>query len=202
MTGESHAILGGVATYTYLLTNGYTPTNQGVLPFTLAVGFGALIALLPDIDSPENLFRQSLGIGNRQTSRPFRQMRRRGLIPTLVGFVLWLVSRALNGLDWVLPHRGPTHWLVVAAALCYAVYWACGAFGWSSLVWESFAVGYASHLVADAFTVSGLKLFSPFYDKSIGIPLRFLRIRTGSWQEGTMVLAMIGAMGLYLAYYQ
>ena len=48
MMGESHAILGAVATGTILIASGKTPANQGIIPFTLAVGLGAVIALLPD----------------------------------------------------------------------------------------------------------------------------------------------------------
>jgi len=164
MMGESHAILGAVATGTILIASGKTPANQGIIPFTLAVGLGAVIALLPDIDSPNTLIRRIFGVGRRQVKNNLRRWQRNNILSNLLNLIRWLISLFLNGLAKILPHRGPTHWLVVALTLCSAMYRLTQWQNWSPLVWQSFMIGYISHLFADGLTKSGIKLFSPFYN--------------------------------------
>ncbi|MCB9004769.1 MAG: metal-dependent hydrolase [Ardenticatenaceae bacterium] len=196
MMGESHMIFGAAATATGLVTLGYTPNNVGVGHFALAVGLGALVALLPDIDSPNTKVRQIFGVGSRQASRRLKRWYRTDIFTNLLNLIRYAISRVLDLLAWLLPHRGPTHWLIVAATLTYAFYWFSRQYGWPLLWWRAFAIGYGSHLFADGLTSSGVKLFAPFYKKSVGLPIRFLRVRTGSWEEGTaLAMLLLACMG-------
>jgi len=196
MMGESHMIFGAAATATGLVTLGYTPANVGMGHFALAVGLGALVALLPDIDAPDTKIRQIFGVGSRQARSRLRRWYRKGIIINLLNLLRYAISRVLDLLAWLLPHRGPTHWLIVAAALTYGFYLVSSWYGWPLLWWRAFAIGYSSHLFADSLTVSGVKLFAPFYDKAVGLPIRFLRVRTNSWQEGfALAILLMGCLG-------
>ncbi len=196
MMGESHMIFGAAATATVLVTLGYTPNNVGAGHFALAVGLGALVALLPDIDSPNTKIRQIFGVGSRQARSRLRRWYRQDILTNLLNLARYAISRVLDLLGWFLPHRGPTHWLVVAVALTYGFYWLSLQYGWPLLWWRAFAIGYASHLFADALTISGVKLFAPFYNRAVGLPISFLRVRTGSWQESSLlILLLMGCLG-------
>ncbi len=196
MMGESHMIFGAAATATTLVTLGYTPNSVGLGHFVLAVGLGALVALLPDIDSPDTKIRQIFGVGSRQARSRLLRWHRKDILTNLLNLIRYVISRVLDLLAWFLPHRGPTHWLIVAVALTYGFYWLSMQYGWPLLWWRAFAIGYASHLFADALTVNGVKLFAPFYNRAVGLPVRFLRVRTGSWQEGTaLALLLMGCVG-------
>lgn len=197
MIGESHAIFGAVATGSLLIERGYGPDRIGAGSFVLAVALGGVIALLPDIDSPNTLARQMFGIGSLQARKNLSNWRHKDLITNLVNFVRWFISLLFDFLAWILPHRGPTHWLIVAVPLCWIVYYYSSLQGWSPIYWQAFTIGYISHLVADSFTIAGVRLFAPFYNNAVGFPIRFLRIRTGSPQE-TIMLAVLITPFLYM----
>ncbi len=196
MMGESHFILGAAVTTTGLVAMGHTPGNIGPGHFALAVGLGALVALLPDIDSPDTKIRQIFGVGRQQARRNLRRWQRKDLITNALNVARYGISRFLDFLAFLLPHRGPTHWLIVAATLTYGFYVLCLWLGWPLLWWRAFVLGYSSHLFADMLTVSGVKLFAPFYNKPVGLP--FLRARTGSWQEQAWLWALVGLQVVWL----
>lgn len=200
MMGESHFIFGAAVTATGLVTLGYTPANVGTGHFALAVGVGALVALLPDIDAPDTKIRQIFGVGSRQARRNLRLWRRKDLIVNLLNLLRFVISRVLDFLCFFLPHRGPTHWLIVAVALTYGFYELSLLYGWPLLWWRAFALGYGSHLFADSLTISGVKLFAPFYNQPVGLPFRFLRIRTGGWQEGSVLIGLVLCCMAWLVY--
>lgn len=192
MMGESHFILGAVTAVTGLATLGYTPANVGVGRYALAIGLGALVALLPDIDSPNTLIRQLFGVGRDQARRNMRRWQRQGWLVVLLNLVRLLISWLLDGLAWLFPHRGPTHWLIVAVALTWGFHELSIWYGWPLVWWRAFALGYVSHLIGDSVTIAGVKLLMPFYDKAVGFPLKFLRVRTGSWQEQIWLWSLVG----------
>jgi len=137
--------------------------------FGLLAAVAALGALLPDLDAPvSKLSAWSLG----------------GIRP------LYPVARAVSAR---LGHRGPLHsWpgLVFAAAMGTALAVFLGALAGVSL-W----LGYASHLAADACTVSGIPL-SPGRRRLWLLPPR-LRIVTGSPPED-IVFAAASSLALWL----
>jgi inner membrane protein len=63
----------------------------------------------------------------------------------------------------------------------------------TSLVWVAFMIGYASHLLMDAFTKEGVPLLLPIPIKFGFPPVRKFRVTTGKWVElGVIFPALIG----------
>ena len=77
----------------------------------------------------------------------------------------------------VTTHRGLTHWILTCLAFTGIVY----------LVWPFLAIwffiGYASHLLLDMMTISGIKVLKPFSSQTCYLLPKFLRFRTGAWAE-------------------
>ena len=201
MMGENHAILAAVSTATVLVATGHPPAVEGWPHFLLAVGLGALVGLLPDIDSPNTLIRQIFGLGSRQAWNRLKQWPRQNVFVNLFNVLRFVMSLFLNLLAEILPHRGPTHWLVVAIGLSGLVYWASWWYYWPDRVWLAFVTGYLSHLLGDSVTIRGLKLFAPFYNKPVRLPISWLRVRTGSWQEFVALGVLVLPMVMWLAYW-
>jgi membrane-bound metal-dependent hydrolase YbcI (DUF457 family) len=72
---------------------------------------------------------------------------------------------------------------------------------WPDRIWLAFFTGYVSHLVGDSVTIRGVKLFAPFYNKSVGLPVRWLRVRTGSKGEFVMLAVMVLPMVVWLFFW-
>ena len=152
MTGRTHVVVGvaTAAAISALLPQTVEPPLRATL-----LGAAALGALVPDLDTPGSRLARTLG--------PLR-------------WVLWLVLRVLG-----VAHRGVTH----SVAGLLAASGAIGAFAWcllpaASQAWVigGFAVGYASHLLLDASTVSGVPLLSPLSDRRMHLLPRPFRWRT------------------------
>lgn len=88
-------------------------------------------------------------------------------------------STAPDWMEWIaklagrpVPHRGPTHWLIVWAAVMafFALLWDVHGIG------VAFAWGGLSHVMADSLTVSGVP-FSPWSERRFH--LAGGRLRTG-----------------------
>ena len=133
MMGESHFVLGGVATYAVLQTLGHSWATDGIATFGLAVGLGALVALLPDIDSPNTLIRIIFGVGSQQARRNI--WRSANALALVINIVRLIMALILDVLAWLLPHRGPTHWLIVAVGLSAAVYGVVWWYYWPDAFW-------------------------------------------------------------------
>lgn len=106
-----------------------------------------------------------------------------GLLPdldhpqSLLGRRLWPVAWTLNK---AFGHRSALHSL--AALLLVALAARALLPDW----WQIVAVGYASHLLADALTVAGVPLLWP-----LKFRFRFLGIRTGGIIEHMLMLVLI-----------
>lgn len=198
MIGESHFVLGAASTAVVLVATGHRAGAIGWDSFLLAVGLGAVVALLPDIDSPNTLIRQMFGLGSRQAWNNLKTWPRRNIFVNLFNALRFVLSLFLNLLCQLLPHRGPTHWLIVAVGLSAVVYWLSWWYYWPNSIWLAFLTGYLSHLVADSMTTRGLRLFAPFYNRSLGLPIRSLRVRTGSQAEFLALALMVMPMLVWL----
>jgi membrane-bound metal-dependent hydrolase YbcI (DUF457 family) len=73
-----------------------------------------------------------------------------------------------------LRHRGITH----SVAACLAVTWLAVLTGFLGL-----AIGYVSHVVADACTPAGVRALAPFSRRPVHLLPKAARIRTGSLRE-------------------
>ena len=103
-----------------------------------------------------------------------------GLLGTLAAF--WMT------------HRGITHTLPAVL-----VVWALAALLSSPLVALVCAAAYASHLVLDACTPSGVMLLWPLSNRRLHLLPRALWIRTGSFRERGVALAL-GAVLVWSAW--
>ena len=77
----------------------------------------------------------------------------------------------------VTTHRSGTHWLLTCLLFTGIIY----------LIWPELAIwffiGYASHLLLDMMTISGVKVLRPFSSRTYYVLPKFLRFRTGGMPE-------------------
>ena len=123
----------------------------------------ALGALLPDLDAGAALAAQ-LSLGKVRPLAPISAAMRgifghRGVMHSLVGIAVFAGPVAV--LAWI--------WLGLGAAV-------------------ALLLGYASHLAADAYTVSGIPALYPDKSRRFLLP-RSARIVTGSFSEDVILLA-------------
>ncbi len=142
-------------------------TNMGVL--AVAAAFGAL---LPDLDASESKIKH-LKIPNTQI-KPF-------MLPALI------VSRSNQ-------HRGLMHSLIDWGMVTFCALLITPIVGWAPVV--AFALGYSSHLFADAATKSGILLLYPRKERFHVLPEGF-RFTTGSLAEEAL-MAMLAPSVLLL----
>lgn len=126
-----------------------------VVIVSAAVTFGAL---LPDIDSDESVIRNAT-----------RTSRSDGCLGLLAS---WLVH-IFGG------HRALTHTLLAWVLLSFMA--AVSSLPNTAAI--AFSIGYLSHLLADAVTVSGVPALWPIYRERICLLPKFIAIRTGSPAE-------------------
>lgn len=194
MTGKSHAII-GTATAVGAVMFVQQPVNW--LWAIAAVLVGMVAALLPDLDSYDSTARTQIGLGREQIRRDWKRRRRLSIL------VRWVASWPFNWFARAMPHRGPTHWLITAAALTAAAFLLTSATGAPDILAVTFGLGYLSHLWADALTVAGVPLWGPFIRRPVRMLPRGLSLRTGSWAEWVIVrlsiiVAVVFALSAYI----
>lgn len=154
---------------------------------TLALAAGALYgSRLPDVDQ--------LGARVHRRSRAERRsllVGAAGLLVRLPALVFALVAR----------HRGATHSLA-ACGLVAALSLGLGALTGIAVVVllaGGLPVGYTLHVLADACTPGGVRLWAPVSRRRVGILPPGARIPTGSWREALLVaLVVAGALAALL----
>lgn len=133
------------------------------IQYGAALAVAALGALAPDVDSDESQIRQIT-----------KTNRKRGVHG-------WLVSALMPS------HRGITHsalalLAVYLVASLYVPVWAYGL---------AFVIGYASHLLADGITTSGIPFLWPLSFRFIPY---FRPVRTGGVLEQVVALGVVAAL--------
>lgn len=169
MTWPTHALFGVNIVWLLAPLLPLVPeANVGVL-----CGVAALGALLPDLDASESKIKHLKLLGTQ--IKPF-------YFPAL------MVSRSDQ-------HRGLLHslWGVGLAAVSglFLLPWIGG------LAWTALVLGYASHLLADAMTKSGIRLLYPSLRRLYLLP-KALRIATGSLSEDALLPFLAGGAILLL----
>jgi membrane-bound metal-dependent hydrolase YbcI (DUF457 family) len=100
----------------------------------------------------------------------------------------------------VVPHRTLTHSALacgaVAAVPMLVVAWAGPAA--ALVVGGGAGVGYAAHVVADACTPGGVRLWAPFSQRQVWLLPRRARIATGSWREALLAGIATAALAVLL----
>jgi membrane-bound metal-dependent hydrolase YbcI (DUF457 family) len=183
----------------------------------LTVAFATIGALAPDLDIADNELEELGRNEGRSMARRLRRAGRKGgcfwrLTAGTAGAIVWLageiISRLVEGIAWPIQrfttHRGLTHSLivavdVVAAAVSLSVLLTASRSPWWGLAWSA---GWTSHLLADALTLSGLKLLQPWSQRRYWLTPRPLRFRVGTWPDALLgtVAPIIGLLALLLAH--
>lgn len=197
MMGRSHLVIGATTTSLTLLLAGIDPTVEPLV-FMGSVAVGSLAALLPDIDgdpdSPADpMIRSLLGVGNTQTKRDiWRSLVKLDVFGFLSALIRRVAALFINILARALPHRGVTHWFIVAAALTTLIFLTCFALGAPQAISLAFFVGYMSHILADMTTKSGVPFWGGLGSKKkYHIVPKKLRLRTGGPTETVVVMGYL-----------
>ena len=172
MNYQAHRI-GGVCTATIVSTLSYQSAAGEVVTYIavgLAVVGGAIGGLLPDIDHP--------------TSK--------------IGKRLPPISKLVNSL---FGHRGFTHSLLANLLFAYFLFLLTNLIpdmliGFYLPFALGLIIGYASHLLLDVLTVSGIPLLYPFSKQNI----RIAKLRSGK-DDLLVSIILIGGTGLYLYFF-
>lgn len=190
MNGRSHALIGGAAGLTLVISQAVAmgTTIQPLGWDGMAVAIATAAALLPDLDSTDTAARTKLGLGRQQIRREWKRRPRLSLV------FRWLVTIPLNFFAWLMPHRGPTHWLGTAAALFWILYGITSLLQLPLTIPLAFGAGYLSHLLADGLTVAGVPLLGPITRRPIHLLPRPFRFRTGGLVERLVVLLILAFM--------
>lgn len=200
MRGHSHIVLGLAAALAVNELYPYLPVRD---PAALALAAGAAVlgALLPDIDSATSTIRDATGTGARPDWKARRVARalglRRGPVFWLVYGVLLVAFSVLSASTWLAVrtvaggHRGRTHTLL-ALVLLFGGAWYIGLPPWAL----AFLVAYASHLLADSLTRSGIPLLWPLAGRRFHLLPFGIKLTTGSWVE-YVIVAPITTWALY-----
>ena len=193
MTGKSHAMIGAMSGLTAVW---YVDGGLVRWPWVAAaVVLGIVASLAPDLDGTDSTARTSVGLGKEQIKREWRRTKSLSLI------VRWVVAIPFNLFAKVIPHRGPTHWLVTAAVVVGGVAYLAQLFGLPPVVPVAFGAGYLSHLLADAVTVAGVPLLGPLSGRSVRFLPKPIALRTGGAAEYVFVsFLMAGYMFAWMWY--
>ena len=209
MTGKGHAIVGTAVTAATLVVLDVPISAE----FAFALCIGVFAALLPDIDSGQNLLKSLVRAGDQPRGVQFlfgRMPRKRSLYRSVyvtlgvieVG-IRSLLVKIFNVLDWLLPHRGPAHYPVTALLLGYGIYRASLAYNFSEIYAIVFTAGYLSHIVADSLTRAGIPLLGPIYRKRLHLLPKRLRVRTqrGMSASERLWVVVIVALACWAGYF-
>ena len=176
MMGRTHDL----ATFTALT---YVVATQAPQPVSLATGITALLmglvgGLTPDIDQPTaDLWRKfPAGSVIGRIFYPFLGGHR-NISHSIVGvlFFAWLSKFLFTRIG-----------TVVLVDM--------------NIVWYSFMIGYITHLITDSFTQEGVPWLFPIPFKFGIPPLRFLRIKTASFMEKSVIFPGLLFTNAYLYY--
>lgn len=196
MTYRGHAAVGGLIAY-----GAWKWASPGLLPAgliarALLLAFVLIGALAPDLDTPQSYLSRRLlgplrfgvvlfkwGVSNPLTwmlfgrKRIVRIVRHRGFSHSILGIAIAtltlgaaLVTAAavlapVLGGETLIPGCCDTSRTLTAAVF-------------AAELTLAFGLGCASHLFADALTVSGVPLFLPWSDRRVAVGPRFLRLRS------------------------
>jgi len=175
MTGKTHQALGVTTGIGYFLLScppQYSPATLGAIAVS-----SHLSALLPDIDQPAAEIWHKLPFGHTLGKISDPVLKHRNITHSILGFAL--IGTGMFFLFKIFPD-----------------YWGIN----KNVLIISSLISYASHILADMFTVEGVPLLFP-YTKMIGIPPRpfeGIRMMTGKWFENLVIFPAINLVLIIL----
>lgn len=190
MTGKTHVAIGVVAGLT--MSVGQSIENQLVIVLTSVLG-----SLIPDLDHPKAKLNQKLLFLRNELYRTlFYLILSAGFI-----YLLLLTKNNIFGLLGIMAffigissHRSFTHSIVGFLVFSSIVKMVAINFQLPS-IYTGFVIGYVLHLVADFFTIKGIKLFYPI-KTNISSPII---IRSDSVVEN-MIFTLLSLYSIFLLY--
>ncbi len=177
MTGRTHDLAAFTA-INYIVTTG--PLIQMSLATTfVSLGANLIGGIAPDLDQPTANLWNRLPAGSiiGRLITPIMGGHR-FISHSLLGFALWGF-----GLKFLL---GRLHSVLLVDM---------------NIVWWTFMIGYASHLIMDTFTKEGVPWLFPIPFRFGIPPLKFLRIQTGGVVEKAMIFPSLIVLNGYLIYH-
>ncbi|MFA5052076.1 MAG: metal-dependent hydrolase [Patescibacteria group bacterium] len=170
MKGITHAAVGANAVW--------IPVLLGLTTAPWLVVVAAFVALLPDLDASESMAKH-LRVGGKIGGVNV------GIEP------LAPVAMVTSG---IFGHRGLLHSLLLMAIL------SCGAFLFlkQSLSFVLVIIfSYASHIIIDMLTKSGVELFWPIRTR-VGLLPKFFRVKTGGITDTVLLIIACGGVLAFL----
>lgn len=182
MTGKTHVAIGIAAGL--ILSKGEPEKTKTI--FILASAFGSLV---PDLDHPKAKLNQRLLLFKNKFFRTlfylsatflfaYLYYTQENLIFIPLGIMALLIS--------VSTHRGFTH-SILGYLLASSIIKMLSLNYNLPAIYSGFSIGYISHIIADFFTIKGIKLFYPF-GKNISSPIM---IKTSNHEGVILVLLCI-----------
>lgn len=164
MTGKTHQLIGFTSVYSLALALNQVEMN--VQTFLVCFILISLGSLTPDLDNEKNKIYTLVPIGHKTFSEIFERVfgKHRSISHSFLGIGI------LGYITYQLFSRIPEENGLNAAYL-----------------WWSLMVGIVAHIGADMYTRDGVPLLWPLKINFYGIPIKGLRVRTGSWVEFVIV---------------
>jgi inner membrane protein len=203
MTGQQHAMVGigvslpaGVALAAGMA--GWAEALHGLGQPAASVGVAALVAggglvgaLLPDLDTERSLLESAPRTALRRLWRGGWGLLLLPVAPILIvlALALWLVNEVIMRLT---DHRSATHSLTALVLLTLGTQAATGWMVGPALT-AGLAIGYSSHLAADALTPRGVELAAPWSRRRWHLLPRPLRFGGDSLRAGCLASAALAA---------
>lgn len=190
MTGKTHVAIGVVAGLT--LSVGQPLGNQLIIVLTSVLG-----SLAPDLDHPKAKLNQKLLFLKNELFRTLFYL------AIALGFIyLYFVTKNnIFGLLAIMTfflgissHRGFTHSIVGFLVFSSIVSLIAERYNLPP-IYKGFTIGYASHLMADFFTIKGIKLFYPI-KANISSPIL---IRTNGVIE-SLIFTILSSYSIFLLF--
>ncbi|NLY46595.1 MAG: metal-dependent hydrolase [Tissierella sp.] len=190
MTGKTHVAIGVVTGLT--ISVGQSLENQLIIVLTSVIG-----SLAPDLDHPKAKLNQKLLFLKNQFFRTLFYL------VIALGFIyLYLITQNnIFGLLGIMTffigisnHRGFTHSIVGFLVFSSIVRLVAERYNLPSIS-TGFIIGYISHLLADFFTIKGIKLFYPV-KTNISSPIL---IRTNGVIE-KLIFSFLSLYSVFLLY--
>lgn len=188
MTGKTHLTIGAsiVATFVLLI-------EQDLALAAGPIAVGSIATLLPDVDAKNSLLQSKVFASGRTkiADAIVSRRERKGIIGSIIHLAISLVELLIRAsiqlifelIKTLTSHRGATHYLITLFLLTSLILIPSYLLGWSNIYAFSFFIGYLVHILLDSMTISGVRLFYPFYKKPIYLLPKHLRIRTGAFIE-------------------
>ncbi|MBU5255558.1 metal-dependent hydrolase [Tissierella praeacuta] len=188
MTGKTHIAIGITAALA-------VSSNQPVENRLILVLVSAISSLIPDLDHPKGKLNQKILLINNNFYRILFYLSL-GFISIYLYYLMeikaFLYLGIISFLIGISSHRGFTHSIIGFLISLTIIKLCMGNFG-VEYIYTGFTIGYVLHILADLFTIKGVKLFYPLKN-NISFPIK---IRTNSKIEN-IIFILLGIVSIFL----